>query len=168
MTDDELNHDPDDVADLVAHDAAAGLPGFARVGEPQENTLAWAARILTRVPPATRAQTNIALEASMVAVARAVQNRAPKVTWQQLLESLLDELIETLHGPGVAVEVETLMSWWRDLDDDKRASTGVPLTRTLQPPAFVGNDGRANAIDPHLARLVDDQPGEQARHAEGS
>ena len=113
----------DDVAAMVAHDAAVGLPGFTRV-EPERNTLAWAESVIRRnLTPAVRA----AAGAGMLALARSVENYGPQATADQLNAGAADELLDRTHGEGTADLVDALLSWWRDLTEGGRARSGVSL-----------------------------------------
>jgi hypothetical protein len=117
-------HDPDDVAVIVAHAAAAGLPGFTPVS-PQEGDWAWAKGFLTGLDPAAKLRADDASSALVVALAQAMTDHGPTPTRDQLVGGVADELIDDLHGAGAAELVGALWSWWWDLDDEERSMTGV-------------------------------------------
>ena len=97
-------YDPDDVAALVAHDAAAGLPGFTRVEPGTPGTIGWAEQILNAAPAGTRRQVGSASSTVLLSLAATVQHVGPEVTRRRLLGGVVVDLLALAHGPGVLDE----------------------------------------------------------------
>jgi hypothetical protein len=133
LADYRKEHDPDDVADLVAHDAAAGLPGFTLVG-PERGTGAWAWQVLGSLGEDERAAASTVCEMVALAMAYRTEARGAETDWVPLAATVIATLVDSMHGPGVAHEADTLLRWWRDLTDEERALTGVDLDGTCQAP----------------------------------
>lgn len=92
---DGAGHDPDDVSALVAHDAAAGLPGFTQAPRtPEVGTLAWAEQVLNALPARQRRAASDALLLPLVSMANAVLRMGSDVTTAGLLDALVDDLID--------------------------------------------------------------------------
>lgn len=119
---------PDDVADLVAHDAAAGLPGFTAVPiDQQQGSLAWATRIMRDAPGDTQRVIREVSRVVLLSIATTVYHLGPQLTRDQLLGGMFDDFADALHGPGTADQVNAVMSWWESLTAEEQALTGVQL-----------------------------------------
>lgn len=122
-------YDPDDVADMVAHDAAVGLPGFTEVPAYQQiGTLAWADRMVRSASGETGRAVQAVCNVAVMATATTLHHLGPDLTRQQLLEGVLDDFLDVTHGLGTADEVHAVMSWWQSLTAEEQSLTGVQLT----------------------------------------
>ena len=101
---------PDDVADLVAHDAAVGLPG----------SQAWAAQILENTPAGVREQIRGAAATVWLSMAATVQQVGDETTHGWLLAGLVVDILTLVHGPGKIDEFRTALASARSLDAEAR------------------------------------------------
>lgn len=128
--------DPDDVADLVAHDAAVGLPGWTRVDpEPEriareQQALAWAERVLTAAKGRSEHDRQ-AIQTSavivMTALAKAVAKHRQYASVLSLVSTAATHMVDAVHGEGTAALIDALLSWWLELTDEEKALTGVEV-----------------------------------------